>query len=187
MQWKLLSMVGVLGLVGCQVVPDRLPQAEPDPDSACHFVSEAADPLTAGVEVLTEWGFSLDASDTDLGLVSASRSSELLAYDPWQDLHGWYAGGTRVFGSIGLGSRGGFSTGVMLGYGGIGQRPTEVERVTLLVDENEVRVSRDIRRFDQLGDLREARSASDADFCQRLYQAMAAFSQEPSQKQEAAP
>ncbi|QGQ71410.1 hypothetical protein FDY98_17280 (plasmid) [Halomonas sp. PA16-9] len=44
----------------------------------------------------------------------------------------------------------------------------EVERVSLLVDDAHIRISRDIRRFDHWGDLRESYSASNDDFCQRF-------------------
>ncbi|AQU84955.1 MAG: hypothetical protein JJT87_12700 [Halomonas sp.] len=185
-----LGMSCLLLLVGCQTIPDRLPQAEPAPAASCYFpVNSVATPqsssgghsqaqtqkaLDQSVAVLEEWGFELVSTDTSLGLVSASRQRDLVGYyDPYDNAYG-YGRGMRMFGSGGLG-RGGASIGLGVGGGfgaGIGQRPIEVERVSLLVNDGYVRISRDIRRFDHLGDLRESYSASNDDFCQRFKAAL---------------
>lgn len=187
-----LGMSCLLLLVGCQTVPDRLPQAEPAPAAACYFPigSPAAQQTTGGgqdqealaqevlaqsVAVLEAWGFELVSTDTRLGLVSASRQRDLVGYyDPYDNAYG-YGRGMRVFGGVGLGGRGGSNIGLGVGGGfggGIGQRPVEVERVSLLVNDGYVRISRDIRRFDHLSDLRESYSASNDDFCQRFRAAL---------------
>lgn len=59
---------------------------------------------------------------------------------------------------------------MVLGFGGGPgiDEATRVERVSAVVAEREVRVTRDIRLIDWRGDLRESRSASDADFCRDL-------------------
>jgi hypothetical protein len=121
--------------------------------------------------VLTEGGFTLNSTDTTLGLISASRERPLQGYyDPYDNAYG-YGRGMRVFGGFGLG---GGSSGIGIGLGGfgfgggIGQQPVEVERVSLLVNDAHIRISRDIRRFDHVGDLRESYSASNDDFCQRF-------------------
>ncbi|WP_249975927.1 hypothetical protein [Vreelandella olivaria] len=173
-----LSISCVLLLAGCQTVPDRLPQAEPVPAAACYFPAGSAstniDLVSQSVAVLEEWGFKLDSTDTALGLVSASRQRELVGYyDPYDNAYG-YGRGMRMFGGVGLGR----GSGIGLGFGGgIGQQPVEVERVSLLVTDGYVRISRDIRRFDHLGDLRESYSASNDDFCQRF---QSAFAQTPA-------
>ncbi|BBI64107.1 hypothetical protein HSBAA_54130 [Vreelandella sulfidaeris] len=139
-------------LAGCQVVPDRLPQAEPAPAAACYFPTSDEQALETSVELLTEWGFSLDTTDTALGLVSASRERELHGYyDPYDNAYG-YGSGMRLFGGLGIGS-GGVGLGIGgIGFGGgVGQQPVEVERVSLLVKDAHIRISRDIRRFDQWG------------------------------------
>ncbi|MFB9866008.1 hypothetical protein [Vreelandella sulfidaeris] len=179
-----ISLTCLLALAGCQTVPDRLPQAEPAPAAACYFAivtpssnatasslrspaisAEAA--LDESVKVLTEWDFSLDSTDTELGLISASRERTLPGYyNLYEDD---YAPGMRLFGGFGVG-RGGFGIGVGgMGFrGGIGQPPLEVERVSVLINNTHVRLSRDVRRFDQWGDMRESYSASNDDFCQRF-------------------
>ncbi|TVP51543.1 MAG: hypothetical protein EA345_02375 [Halomonas sp.] len=177
-----ISLICLLALAGCQTVPDRLPQAEPAPSASCYFSvnalsnAEAALPTNAAIEasvdVLTELGFTLNSTDTTLGLVSASRERPLQGYyDPYDNAYG-YGRGMRVFGGVGVGRGGSSSVGIGLrgiGYGGgVGQQPIEVERVSLLVHNDHVRISRDVRRFDHVGDLRESYSASNEDFCQRF-------------------
>lgn len=173
-----LSMSCLLLLAGCQTVPDRLPQAEPAPAASCYFSSGSAsgarsniDVFKHSVAVLEAWGFTLDSTDTALGLVSASRQRELRGYyDPYDSAYS-YGRGLRGFGGFSLG-RGG--SGIGLGFGGgLGQQPVEVERVSLLANDGYVRISRDLRRFDHLGDLRESYSASNDDFCQRFQTAFA--------------
>lgn len=188
-----LGMSCLLLLMGCQTVPDRLPQAEPAPAASCYFPIGASttvavttpdalaqDVLTQSVTVLEAWGFELVSTDTRLGLVSASRQRDLIGYyDPYDNAYG-YGQGMRVFGGIGLG-RGGSSVGLGIGGGfggGVGQQPVEVERVSLFVNDGYVRISRDIRRFDHLRDLRESYSASNEDFCQRFQAALLPISGE---------
>ncbi|SDN51557.1 hypothetical protein [Vreelandella arcis] len=166
------SFVCLLALGGCQAVPSSLPRAEPPPAAACYFPIDAPSTLTASVDVLTEWGFSLDASDTNLGLLSASRTQELHGYSDLYASPRFRSGSAlHLFGGLGIG--GGTRLGIGLG-GGFGQPPIEVERVSLLWDQRHMRVSRDIRRFDQYGSLREGRSASTESFCQRLQHALSA-------------
>ncbi|WP_083007064.1 hypothetical protein [Halomonas sp. GT] len=179
-----ISMTCLLILTGCQAVPDRLPQAEPAPSAACYFPSgqsgqvtsqlggatQSLEVLTQSIAVLEAWGFELEATDTDLGLVTASRQRDLIGYyDPYDNDFG-YGRSMRVFGGFGLG-RGGSSIGLGVGGGfggGFRHQPVEVERVSLLARDGHIRLSRDIRRFDHLGDLRESYSASNDDFCQRF-------------------
>jgi len=180
MKSKPISFTCLLALAGCQVVPDRLPQAEPAPAASCYFsintsTNAAADALQASaaletsINVLTEWGFTLNSTDTALGLVSASRERPLHGYyDPYDNAYG-YGRGMRVFGGVGFGRGISSGVGIGMGYGGgIGQQPIEVERISLLVHNDHVRISRDVRRFDHVGDMRESYSASNDDFCQRF-------------------
>lgn len=162
-----ISLTCLLALAGCQAVPERLPQAEPAPAASCYFPTTAETALETSVDVLTEWGFSLDSTDTTLGLISASRERPLHGYyDRYDDRYGH---GMRVFGGLGLGGSGvGIGFGGIGFAGGVGEQPVEVERVSLLVTDGHVRLSRDIRRFDHWGDQRESYSASNDDFCQRF-------------------
>lgn len=177
-----ISIVCLLVLAGCQSVPARMPKAEPAPSAACYFpVSQTAgshDALTRSITLLEEWGFELETTDTELGLVTASRQRNLIGYyDPYDNAFG-YGRNMQVFGGFGLGSRG---SSIGLGVGGrvgglVGGHPghqaVEVERVSLLARGDAIRISRDIRRFDPLGDLRESYNASNDDFCLRFQGAL---------------
>lgn len=172
-----ISLTCVLALAGCQAVPDRLPQAEPAPAASCYFsigtptnaFATSETPLKTSVEVLMAWGFTLTSTDSALGLVSATRERPLHGYyDPYDNAYG-YGRGMQVFGGLGIGRGSGVGIGIGTGFGGgIGQQPVEVERVSLLVNDADIRISRDIRRFDHAGDLRESYSASNDDFCRRF-------------------
>ncbi|PRY66883.1 hypothetical protein B0H98_101885 [Vreelandella songnenensis] len=169
-----VTLTCLLALAGCQATPDRLPQAEPAPAAACYFSIGGADTqavLRQSVAVLTEWGFELDSTDTSLGLISASRQEALHGYyDPYDNAYG-YGRGMRVFGGFGIGR--GAGAGIGLGFGGgLNQQPVEVERVSVLVGDDDVRISRDLRRYDTQGDMRESYSASSHDFCQRFESAL---------------
>lgn len=168
-----ISIACMMALAGCQAVPDRLPRAEPAPSSACYFAvgDDPREVVEQSVALLENWGFELDSTDTDLGLVSASKERELPGYDDPYDGYR-YASGMRLFGGFGIGRGAGFGVGI---GGGIGRAPVESERVSVLVQNGHVRLSRDLRRFDQLRDMREARSASDDDFCRRFQSALPGF------------
>jgi hypothetical protein len=174
--WWLMPCL--LVLVGCQVTPERLPSAEPRPAAECRW--EAGD-IGGGewarraLAVFEEEGFVVRHTELALGLVSAERSERVYGFDDFYD----YRMRPGVFGSYGVGRRGGFSTGVAVGIGvGVGPsslrgEATRLERVSLVADDEWVRLSRDIQVIDWRGELRQARSASDAEFCDRLRDAMA--------------
>lgn len=166
----------LLVMAGCQVTPSTLPMAEPSPAAECRWSMADVAPqemLRRAVTALEADGFLVRHTNLALGIVSAERSQVLSGYgdfdDSW-DRHGF-------FGSYGVGGgRGGFSTGLMVGigggfgggFGGINREATRIERVSLVVGSDDVRVTRDLRLFDWRGDLQESRTASDADFCLRL-------------------
>lgn len=170
--WRLpCVLVTVLLLAGCQTPPSTLPVSEPGPAAECRWSvgDRAAQPLMrAAVDALESAGFLIRHTDLALGLVSAERTRVLPGYGDRHD--GWGARG--MFGGIGIGGgRGGVSSGVMVGFGGVGSMAhdaTRLERVSLLAGSDEVRVSRDIQVIDWRGELAESRSASTAEFCQRL-------------------
>ena len=180
--WRLpLERIIVLGIVlvvaGCQTTPSTLPVAEPRPAAECRWTigDGAIQPLVrAAVEALEADGFLIRHTDLALGLVSAERTRILPAYGDRHDR--WDSRG--MFGGIGIGGgRGGVSSGVMIGFGGVGsltRDATQLERVSLLAGDGEVRVSRDIQVIDWRGELAEARSASSAEFCRRLRDAIEA-------------
>lgn len=180
--WRLpLERIIVLGMVlmvaGCQTTPSTLPVAEPRPAAECRWTigDGATQPLVrAAVGALEADGFLIRHTDLALGLVSAERTRILPGYgdryDRWES-HG-------MFGGIGIGgSRGGVSSGAMIGFGGVGsltRDATQLERVSLLAGDGEVRVSRDIQVIDWRGELAEARSGSSAAFCRGLRDAIEA-------------
>lgn len=180
--WQLpLERIIVLGIVlvvaGCQTTPSTLPVAEPRPAAECRWTigDGAIQPLVrAAVEALEADGFLIRHTDLALGLVSAERTRILPAYGDRHDR--WDSRG--MFGGIGIGGgRGGVSSGVMIGFGGVGsltRDATQLERVSLLAGDGEVRVSRDIQVIDWRGELAEARSASTAEFCRGLRDAIEA-------------
>ncbi|MGJ7459167.1 hypothetical protein ACR80S_13140 [Halomonas sp. MA07-2] len=172
-----IALVTVLMLAGCQTTPSTLPAAEPRPAAECRWPVGDWAPralLAGAVAALEAEGFLIRHTDLALGLVSAERTRILPGYGDRYDR--WDSRG--MFGGIGIGGgRGGVSSGVMIGFGGVGsltRDATELERVSLLAGDGEVRVSRDIQLIDWRGELAEARSASTADFCQRLRSAIQA-------------
>lgn len=166
-----IVVVTMLALAGCQTTPSTLPAAEPRPAEACSWSLNDQAPrvvLVGAVAALEADGFLIRHTDLALGLVSAERTRILPGYGDRYD--SWDRRG--MFGGIGIGGgRGGVSSGVMIGFGGVGsltRDATQLERVSLLAGDGEVRVSRDIQVIDWRGELADARSASTADFCQRL-------------------
>ena len=165
--WRLpLERIIVLGIVlvlaGCQTVPSTLPVAEPRPAAACSWpLGEQAPRALLGdaVAALEAEGFLIRHTDLALGLVSAERTRILPGYGDRYDR--WDRRG--VFGGIGIG-----------GVGSLTRDATQLERVSLLAGEGEVRVSRDIQVIDWRGELVEARSASTTEFCRGLRDAIEA-------------
>ena len=166
-------------LAGCQTTPTELPSAQPGPAAECRWESEGVETrewVRHVLDVLEADGFVVRDTDLVLGLVSAERTRTLPAYGDRYD-H-WERPG--VYGGVGLGGgrRGGFASGVMIGFGGGGSSitrdATELERVSLIAGPAWVRVSRDIQVIDWRGELRETRSGSDANFCRSLREALGA-------------
>ena len=169
-RWLLWLLPGVLA--GCQMTPTTLPVAEPAPAAECRWAAAPGDDLPRVITALEAEGFVVRHTDASLGLVSADRARTTIYHDNGIERL------PRIGGFVRGGSGGHIGTGVMLGMGG-GFGPgideaTRAERVSVVVDEQEVRVSRDIRLIDWRGDLRESRSASDADFCRDLRRALRA-------------
>ncbi|WP_445158666.1 hypothetical protein [Halomonas sp. E14] len=167
-------------LAGCQAAPSVLPAAEPRPAPECRWEAgdtPAPDWVRRALTALENEGFVVRHTALGLGLVSADRTQVLPAYGDFHD--DWE--GSGFYGGYGVGvggGRGGFSTGLMIGFGGgvgsVTRDATRLERVSLVADADWVRLTRDIQVIDWRGDLRETRSASDADFCLRLRQVMTA-------------
>lgn len=170
-------MPGLALLAGCQTTPSVLPSAEPRPAAECRWEAgdvESREWVRRALDALETEDFVVRDTELALGVVSAERTRTIPGYgdryDSWER--------TGFFGGVGLGGGRGFSTGVMIGFGGAGgsitQDATQLERVSVVADEDWVRVSRDIQVIDWRGELRETRSGSDAAFCASLRQAMQA-------------
>ncbi|MBS9403871.1 hypothetical protein KG088_09530 [Halomonas sp. TRM85114] len=176
---SLMLVVGLPVLAGCQTSPSTLPVAEPAPSAECRWSSDTAsvrDRMRRAMTALEAEGFTVRDTDPVLGLVSAERARILHGsaglYDTWER--------TSLFGGYGgFGGRGGFSGGISVGlgggYGGVSRDATRLERVSLVAAEEVTRVSRDSQLIDWRGEVHETRSASDADFCRRLREAMQAM------------
>src|SRR5690554_3991007 len=170
--WTLASLVL---LAGCQTTPTELPSAQPRPAAECRWESEDMETrewVRHALDVLEAEGFVVRDTDLTLGLISAERTRILPGYGDRYDR--WERPG--IFGGVGLGRRGGVSSGGMIGFGGGGssitQDATELERISLVADAGWVRVSRDIQVIDWRGELRETRSGSDANFCRTLRESL---------------
>ncbi|SFT87769.1 hypothetical protein [Halomonas saccharevitans] len=168
--WLLWLLPGVLA--GCQMTPTTLPEAEPAPSAECRWPAGPGDDLDRVITALEAEGFVVRHTDASLGLVSADRARTTIYHDNGIERL------PRIGGFVRGGSGGHIGTGVVLGFGG-GAGPgideaTRAERVSVVVDGRALRVSRDIRLIDWRGDLRESRSASDADFCRDLRRAIRA-------------
>ncbi|SEN12370.1 hypothetical protein [Halomonas caseinilytica] len=173
--WHALLIAPFAVLAGCQATPTRMPEAEPAPAAACHWPVEAGSrstTLARVVEVLEQRDFLVRDTDTSLGLVSAERAGRTLyhdAVDPAPRLGGFLFGGSggHVASGVGLG----------IGFGGAGwpsEEATRIERVSVVVGGESVRVSRDVQLYDWRGQLRQSRTASDANFCRELHDAVEA-------------
>lgn len=157
LSWAVLLLAG---LAGCQAAPSRLPEAEPPPAAACRWASPAG--LARVVAALEAEGFVIRHTEASLGLVSAERSRRVVFHGaPEPDIfllgrHGPLGGGVLVGGGLGV----------------LDDEASEIERVSVVVGGATVRVSRDLRLFDWRGELRRARTASDAGFCRELREAI---------------
>ncbi|MDL4864047.1 hypothetical protein NPJ88_017070 [Halomonas elongata] len=171
--WVALVMAPMMALAGCQATPTSMPRAEPAPAAACNWPVNEASPVTLAqvVEVLENRDFLVRDTDTSLGLVSAERAERTIyhnAVDPDPRLGGFLFGGSggRVSSGVGL--------GIGLGGGWSSEEATRIERVSVVVGNESVRVARDVQLYDWRGQLRQSRTASDAAFCHELRDALAA-------------
>ncbi|MDR5859217.1 hypothetical protein FZZ93_03440 [Halomonas eurihalina] len=173
--WKAWLMAPFMALAGCQATPTYMPQAEPAPAAACQWPVAADTPpvtLVRVVEALENRDFLVRDTDTSLGLVSAERAERTIYHnsvDPEPRLGGFLFGGSggRMSSGMGLG----------IGFGGGGwssEEATRIERVSVVVGSESVRVSRDVQLYDWRGQLRQTRTASDAAFCHELRDAITA-------------
>lgn len=161
-----LIVMGAVVLGGCQSLSSQDPLAEAGATSVpseCRWArSDNVSRerwMRATVAELEAQGYAITNTETELGVISAeqyTRRPGLGAVDrPW----------------FGVGSLwGGFGrrSGVAIGYGvHFNDDPVEVERLSVVIDEEAVTVTRDTRVIDD-GYVVDARSANRADFCRDL-------------------
>ncbi|MDZ7851914.1 MAG: hypothetical protein U5L98_04505 [Halomonas sp.] len=166
--WLLLLLPVVLA--GCQVTPTTLPVAETAPAAECRWPVRPGDSLARAVTALEAEGFLVRHTDSTLGLVSAERARRTRYPD--RDLERLPRFGGFMLGGSGGHVASGVMLGIGVGFGPVTEEATRIERVSVVVGEQQLQVSRDIRLFDWRGELRESRSASDAAFCRELRDAI---------------
>nr|WP_298411966.1 hypothetical protein [uncultured Halomonas sp.] len=169
----ILSVIAI-ALTGCQSLAPSDPlarNAEPLPAPCTWTRNDQASQelwLRATVEALEARDYAIRNTDTQLGLVSAERSTRkpgLGAVDRP------ILGGSSVWGSVGR--RSGFSVGFGTGFGGgVGggyyDDPIEIERLSVLIDEQNVSITRDASIVDPGGYVMDSRSRNRSEFCREL-------------------
>nr|WP_299243628.1 hypothetical protein [uncultured Halomonas sp.] len=163
-----------LALAGCQSLAPADPlahNAEPLPAPCTWTRNDQASRelwLRATVEALEARDYVIRYTDTPLGLVSAERRTRqpgLGAVDRP------ILGGSSVWGSVGR--RSGFSIGFGTGFGGgIGggyhDDPIEIERLSVIIDEQNVSITREASIVDPGGYVVDSRSRNHSEFCREL-------------------
>ncbi|SHF38136.1 hypothetical protein SAMN02745148_02496 [Modicisalibacter ilicicola DSM 19980] len=161
----------VLVLAGCQTLaaPDPLARnVEPLPVPCTWTRSDQAPRelwIRASVEALEARGYAIRHTEPRLGVVSAERTTRLPGLGA---VDRPLFGGSGIWGSVG--SRG---SGVSVGFGtGFGTRysddPIEIERLSVIVGEQEVSITRDASVVDAGGYVRHAGTENRSDFCREL-------------------
>lgn len=168
-----LSCLFIVFLVaGCQGVGYQDPLGrEPAPlPVACSWPRDGDAPreewLRAAIATLEARNFTIRNTDVELGVVSAERTTRLPglgAVDrPW-------FGGSALWGSLGR------SSGIGIGYGvRFGDDPVQIERLSVVVDDDDVRITRDSSVVDPGGYLVDARPDNRAGACRELSESIAA-------------
>lgn len=159
-----LAMLAVLA--GCQAMAPQDPLAS-TPETlpaACSWSrsGEASrqDWLRASVEALETRGFSVRHTDAELGVVSAERKTRLRGLGAVD--RPWYAG-SSFWGSLGR------SSGVAVGYGlRFGGDPVQIERLSVVIGDDRVHLTRDTSVVNSDGYLADARPDNRSDVCREL-------------------
>ncbi|MGC3873721.1 hypothetical protein ACPF7Z_10665 [Halomonas sp. GXIMD04776] len=170
---SLLPLIALV-LTGCQSLasPDPLArnvEATPAPCTWSRSDQASQDLwLRAAVESLEARRYVIRHTDAQLGVVSAERSARqpgLGAVD--RPL----LGGSSVWGSVGR--RSGFSVGFGTGFGGgfgggYADDPIEIERLSVIIEDQQVSITRDASIVDAGGYVVDSRPQNRSDFCREL-------------------
>lgn len=165
-----LILIGMMALSGCQSMTpqDPLGKAPRTLPAECSWPRDGEASrqqwVRAAVDALEEREYTIRHTETQLGVISAERTTRLPglgAVDrPW-------FGGSSLWGSFG------HHSGLALGYGvRFGDDPVKVERLSVLVEDLSVSVSRDSSVTDPDGYLIDARSDNREPFCRELRDAI---------------
>lgn len=166
-----LGMTGGLLLAGCASGPAHLPQPPESPASACQWEADDAGSLgylRRVIAALEADDFVIVETEAQLGLVTAQQSRLLAGYGtPWYEP--WPFG---LSGFFGLG-RGHHSAGMSINLDrSFGVDPTQVERVSVVARDTQVRATRDIQVVEADGRLRSSQVATSDAFCRELRDAV---------------
>ena len=166
-----LGMAGGLLLAGCASGPAHLPQPSDSPAPACQWEADDAGSLgylRRVIAALEADDFVIVETEAQLGLVTAQQSRLLAGYGaPWYEP--WPFG---LSGFFGLG-RGHHSAGMAINLNrSFGVDPTQVERVSVVARDTQVRATRDIQIVEADGRLRSSQVATSDEFCRELRDAI---------------
>lgn len=165
---RMLAVIVGLAIAGCQTGPGPLASgASASPPAACSWPrrTQASTQawLRAGIAELEARGFSIRNTDLALGVVSAERSTRQPgrgAVDrPWHDGLSFWGGSSRH-------SASGFGLGI--GVGGGFDDPVQIERVSLVVGDDTIKMTRDSSVVDGDGYVIDARGYNRDVFCREV-------------------
>lgn len=168
---RVLAVIVGLAVAGCQTGPGPL-EASASATSlpaACSW-PRRGDASTeawvrAGIVELEARGFNIRNADLALGVVSAERATRqpgLGAVDrPWYDGLSFWGGSHRH-------SSSGFGLGIGVGVGSGFDDPVQIERVSLIVGEETLKMTRDSSVVDGDGYVIDARAYNRDAFCREV-------------------
>ncbi|QEA38905.1 hypothetical protein FGL86_07340 [Pistricoccus aurantiacus] len=169
-----LCLLG-LSLIGCVTDSSSLPRNGAPLAPACTWPITEEDTLAysrRAIVALEAQEFRIIDTDLSLGLINAQRQRVLVGYSS-AGRNGWGGGG--VFGWAGSGGGGvGIGLGSGAGFGGYAADPLREERLTLLIDNDTARLSRNIRIIEADGWVRTSHAGASEDFCRELRQTIEA-------------
>jgi len=158
-------------LAGCASGPPRLPDHANLPAAACQWTAPEAgsfDYLRRVITALEADDFVIVESEARLGLVTAQRSRILAGYG----MPGYQPLPFGLSGFFGLGG-GHHSAGMAINLNrSFGDDPTQVERVSVLARDAQVKTTRDIQVVEADGRLRSGRVVASDEFCRALHEAI---------------
>lgn len=169
-RFMILAIAVALG--GCQAVAPRDPLGR----TAAELPQECTWPrsdetsrqswLRASVAALETRGFTVRHTQAEMGVVSAERRTRLRGLGA---VDRPLFGGGALWGSLGR------SAGLSLGYGvRFGDDPVQIERLSVVIGDEQVHVTRDTSVIDPGGYLVDARPDNQGGFCREISESIEA-------------